>query len=630
MPLTADQIRQRYLAFFKDKGHAVVPSASLVPENDPTTLFTTAGMQQLLPYLLGDQHPLGSRIVNVQKSFRAPDLEEVGDNRHTTFFEMLGNWSLGDYFTNQQLKWFFNFLVEEISLDPSRLYVTAFKGSDKYDIPRDEEAIEVWRQLFAEHNIQASVVEDPQTQGLQAAPPGRIFLYKWENWWSRAGEPDNMPTGEPGGPDSEVFYDFGPELKLHEKSEFAGQPCHLNCECGRFLEIGNSVFMKYQRTADGFKELPQKNIDFGGGLERILAASQHQLDIFKTSLFWPLIQQIESISSQEYAADNKPNFRIIADHVKAAVMLIADGVKPSNKDRGYMVRRLIRRAIRHGKLMDIDQPFLHELAGPVIDMYQDHYQYLKSKRTAITAVLEKESTKFEKTLNRGLKEFEQIFEQKKQLTGTTAFHLYETYGFPLEMSVEEAERLHVQIDPDLKLNFVKARQQHAQQSRAGAAQKFEGGLADSSQASIQYHTATHLLHAALRKVLGEHVQQKGSNISAKRLRFDFSHPESLTQQQLKQVEKLINQWIDQDLVVSKQIMSKQEALSSGALSFFAESYPDQVKVYIIGSNPPVSRELCGGPHVSSTGQIGHLEIYKEKSAAAGIRRVYLKLAEMND
>ncbi len=627
MLLTAEQIRQKYLAFYKDKGHAVVPSASLVPENDPTTLFTTAGMQPMMPYLLGDQHPLGSRVVDVQKSFRAQDLEEVGDNRHTTFFEMLGNWSFGDYFMTQQLSWFFNFLVEEINLDPVRLYVTAFKGSDKYDIPRDLGAIKVWQELFSQHDIQASVVEDPQTQGLQA---GRIFLYTWENWWSRAGEPKNMPPGEPGGPDSEVFYDFGPDLKLHENSEFADQPCHLNCNCGRFLEIGNSVFMKYQKTADGFKELPQKNIDFGGGLERILAANQQQLDIFKTSLFWPIIQEIKTISGQDYTTGNKLNFRVITDHIKATVMLIGDGVKPSNKDRGYVVRRLIRRAIRYGKLMDINQPFLHKLAAPVIDMYQDHYQYLESKRTEIISILEKESSKFEKTLNRGLKEFERIFDEKNRLTGQTAFHLYETYGFPIEMSVEEAKRFNIPIDTDLKQDFNQAQQKHAQQSRSGAAQKFEGGLADKSEDSVKYHTATHLLHAALRKVLGEHVQQKGSNISAERLRFDFSHPESLTQQQIKEVEELINQWIDQDLPVFKQIMDKQAAINSGALSFFAESYPNQVKVYIIGSGSPISKELCTGPHVSTTGEIGHLEIYKEKSAAAGIRRVYARLAELEN
>ncbi len=621
MPLTASQIRQKYLDFFKNKDHAVIPSAPLVPENDPTTLFTTAGMQPMMPYLLGNKHPLGTRIVDIQKSFRAQDLEEVGDNRHTTFFEMLGNWSLGDYFKEQQLSWFFKFLVEEVGLAADRLYVTAFKGSSEFDIPRDNKAIEVWQQLFSEYEIEAPVIEDPAKQGLQN---GRIFLYKWENWWSRAGGPNNMPVGEPGGSDSEVFFDFGPELKLHENSEFADQPCHLNCNCGRFLEIGNSVFMQYQKTAEGFKELPQKNIDFGGGLERIEAAVLDQSDVFKTSLFWPIVQKIETLSNKKYTAENHPNFRIITDHVKAVVMLIADGVKPSNKARGYVVRRLMRRAIRYGKLLDFNKPFLSELVDPVINLYQDHYQYLSTQREDIKAVIEEESSRFEKTLNRGLKEFETIFDKKQRLTGETAFHLYETYGFPLEMSTEEAQRLNIPIDDSLEQDFKAAKREHAQQSRSGAAKKFEGGLADKSDAAVKYHTATHLLHAALRQVLGEHVQQKGSNINAERLRFDFSHSDSLTDEQQEAVEKLMNEWIDQNLPVSKETMDKKEALRSGALSFFAERYPEKVTVYSIGANPPISRELCGGPHVSSTGEIGRLEIFKEKSAAAGVRRLYVR------
>ncbi len=622
MSLSADQLRQKYLDFFAEKDHAIVPSALLVPENDPTTLFTSAGMQSMMPYLLGQAHPQGKRIVNSQKCFRAQDLDEVGDNRHTTFFEMLGNWSLGDYFKKKQLAWFFEFLTQEVGLDPKRLYVSVFAGDEKYDIGPDTEAVNIWQALFEKVGIKAAVVEDSAKKGLSS---GRIFFYSSDkNWWSRAGEPDNMPVGEPGGPDSEVFYDFGPELKLHENSEFADQPCHINCDCGRFLEIGNSVFMQYQKTAHGFKELPQKNIDFGGGLERILAAAHDQPDVFRTELFWPILQKIEQATGKKYQADTQTNFRIIADHVKASVMLIGDGVKPSNKERGYVVRRLLRRAIRYSKLINVEQLFLDQLVEPVISLYQEVYPELHDQQQKIKQLIQQESTKFEKTLNRGLKEFDQLLAQKQQLTGELAFKLYETYGFPLEMSLEEAQRQKISVAQNLESEFKQAQKKHAQDSRAGAQQKFEGGLADQSQITTAYHTATHLLHAALRQVLGDHVQQKGSNITHKRLRFDFSHPQALSEQELKAVELLINDWIEQDLLIKKQQMSKQQALDSGAAAFFPERYPNQVTVYQIGQDPVISRELCGGPHVHRTSEIGQIEIFKEKSASAGVRRIYAR------
>ena len=623
MSLTANQLRQLYLDYMQERGHTIVPSRSLVPKDDPTTLFTSAGMQWMLPYLLGAEHPMGTRVANSQKCLRAEDIEEVGDNRHTTFFEMLGNWSFGDYFRKNQLTWFFEFLVKEVGLDPQRLYVTAFKGSERYGIPRDTETISIWQELFAQYDIEAGVIEDPEQQGLTS---GRIFLYTWENWWSRAGEPNNMPVGEPGGPDSEVFYDFGTDLNLHQQSEFADQPCHVNCDCGRFLEIGNSVFMQFQKTEQGFKPLDQKNIDFGGGLERILAASSNQLDIFQTDFFWPIIKKIEQLSEKEYQ-QSKLSFRIIADHIKAAVMLAADGVQPSNKERGYMVRRLIRRAIRHSKLLGAESGLVSQLTDTIAALYQDHYPQLAEKVDQIQETIRTESDRFEKTIETGLREFDKAVERREELTGKLAFKLYQTYGFPIEMSIEEAERRELPIDSELQAQFEQAKQKHIEKSRQGAAQKFSGGLADQSDATTQYHTATHLIHAALRQVLGNHVEQQGSNITRKRLRFDFSHPEALSSEQLQQIEKLVNQWIDQNLPVVKQTMDRQQALDSGALAVFAERYPPEVDVYTIkaeNSKDWVSRELCGGPHVSSTKEIEPIEIYKEKSAGAGVRRIYAR------
>jgi len=621
--LSSNQLRQKYLTYFKNLDHVVVPSSLLVPENDPSTLFTTAGMQPMMPYLLGADHPQGKRVVNSQRCFRALDIEEVGDNRHTTFFEMLGNWSFGDYFKTEQLTWFFKFLVEEVGLPVERLCVTVFAGSDKYQVDADEESVKIWQELFASKGVTAGVGKNPYQEGLN---DNRIFYYSADkNWWSRSGDPDEMPVGEPGGPDSEVFYDFGAEFKFHENSKFADQPCHVNCDCGRFLEIGNSVFMQYQKTATGFKDLPQKNIDFGGGLERILAASHHQPDVFQTDLFLPIIRKIEQETNQEYA--NSPaNFRIIADHIKAAVWLINDGVKPSNKDQGYLVRRLIRRAVRYSQHLFEDSEFLLSLVPVVAEIYTQTNGLLKQDQLAIETLIHQEVEKFKKTLGKGLKRLNKIFADNKVLTGEMAYDLYQTYGFPFELTIEEAQQNNITLEENLRQEYVTAQAKHSKLSKTGASQKFQGGLADNSDITTAYHTATHLLHTALRQVLGDHVQQKGSQITQDCLRFDFSHSSALTKQEVQQVQDLVNQWIALDLPVQKKQMLKQDALQSGALAFFVERYPDQVDVFEIGQDKLISKELCGGPHVSSTGKIHKIEIFKEKSVGSGVRRVYARFS----
>lgn len=631
--MTPNQLRDKYLHFFEKHGHAIIPSSPLVPENDPTTLFTGSGMQPMVPYLLGQKHPLGTRIVDSQKCFRSQDIEEVGDNRHTTFFEMLGNWSLGDYFKKEQLRWFFTLLTEEVGLDPERLFVTVFEGKPEINIPRDTESVEIWKQLFKEKGIEAKDVENSEEKGMSG---GRIFYYgDKKNWWSRAGVPANMPVGEPGGPDSEMFYDFGEELQLHENSSFKTEPCHVNCDCGRFLEIGNSVFMEYVRTENGFEPLPQKNVDFGGGLERILAVKVGTQDVFETELFLPIIQKLEEVSGNTYRVETqdfaslppqgreevKRSMRVIADHIKAAVMLAADGVFPSNKQQGYFSRRLIRRAVRYGKMIGIEKPFIGELVEIVAEIYSAPYPSVKSKLSDVKSKLEEEELKFRKTLERGLREIEKI----PELTGENAFRLYETYGFPFELTEEIAIERGQQVNRD---EFKKAFDEHKDKSRSASSGMFKGGLQDHSETTTKYHTATHLLHAALRKILGTHVQQKGSNITVERLRFDFSHDKPMTDDEKNQVEKLINEWIVLDLPVTKQIMQKEEALKSGAIAFFIEKYPDEVSVYTVGKDVNsdwVSKEFCGGPHVEKTGVIGKITLQKEQSVSAGVRRVYMVL-----
>lgn len=637
MPLSPNDLRQKYLDFFSDetRQHVVIPSSPLVPENDPTTLFTGSGMQPMIEYLLGQPHPKGKRITDSQKCFRSQDIEEVGDNRHTTFFEMLGNWSLGDYFKEEQLAWFFEFLTQQVGLDPQKLFVTVFSGNEDLNIPRDNESVKIWQKLFRKVGIEAEAIENAAQKGLSG---GKIFFYdETKNWWSRAGEPSNMPVGEPGGPDSEVFYDFGAELHFHEKSEFKDEPCHVNCDCGRFLEIGNSVFMQYQKQSDGsFTELPQKNVDFGGGFERILAAAQNQPDIFRTAIFTRLIEKLESFTDQKYDFSEKTtrSFRVIADHVRAAVMLASDGVYPSNKEQGYFARRLLRRAIRYGMMIGIEKEFLGELVPVVAELYAAAYPDVTEKQVKIVQVFQTEEQKFRRTLEKGLREFDKEIQTHPSLTAGLAFKLFETYGFPLELSLEEAQSRGVGLEADLKDKFFQLKDKHAQKSRTASAGKFKGGLADQSEVSVKYHTATHLLHAALRQVLGPHVQQKGSNITGKRLRFDFSHPQAMTETEKQAVEDQVNEWIQQDLPVTRQMMGKQEALDRGSLAFFIEKYPDEVSVYTIGQNSEgdeaekdwISREFCGGPHVTHTGEIGKIEVFKEKASSAGVRRIYARLA----
>lgn len=615
--MTANDIRQKYLDFFKAKGHAIIPSSPLVPDNDPTTLFTGSGMQPMLQYLLGETHPLGKRIADSQKCFRSQDIEEVGDDRHSTFYEMLGNWSLGDYFKQEQLKWCYTFLTQEIKLDPQKLYVSVFSGNKSIGVPEDTEAVTQWVKLFSDHGLSTQVIKNPEKTGMK---DGRIFYYDdSKNWWSRAGAPANMPIGEPGGPTSEVFYDFGVQYHLHEKSVWKQQPCHINCDCGRFFEICNSVFMTYKKTPQGFKPLRQKNIDFGGGLERIAAAANDNPDMFTTSLFMPIIEKLEEISSQKYTQETKYSFQVIADHIRGAVMLAADGVYPSNKEQGYFSRRLIRRTIRHAKLIGVETTFTSQLVPVITDMYRDAYPEVAQHQQKITTVLEEEEKKFHTALQKGLREIEKI----AKLDAKIAFQLYERYGFPLELTQEIAREKGQTIDTQ---KFEVARKKHSDKSRAASAGKFKGGLADHSEATTKLHTATHLLHQALRQVLGEQVKQEGSNITADRLRFDFQYSDKITDQQLSQIEDLVNQKIAQDLPVHKTIEDKDAAIKSGALAFFKETYPNKVSVYTIGRDTNkgwFSKELCGGPHVTSTGKIGGVTIKKVKSIGANLRRVYV-------
>ena len=631
--------RKKYLDFFASKGHVVIASSSLIPENDPTTLFTGSGMQPMVPYLLGQKHPMGTRIVDAQKCFRSGDIEEVGDNRHTTFFEMLGNWSLGDYFKQEQISWMWEFLTKEVGLDPANLYFTCFRGNDALGIPRDTEAAELWQKLFAIEGIEAKIVDFPEEHGMQG---GRIFYYsEKKNWWSRSGVPGNMPVGEPGGPDTEMFYDFGEARGLHEKSEWAAEPCHVNCDCGRFVEIGNNVFMEYVKTENGFEQLPQKNVDFGGGLERITAARENNPDVFTTELFKKFRESIEQLSGKTYGARDEETFafRVVMDHMRAATFLIGDGAIPSNKDQGYFTRRLIRRAVRFGHKLGITENFADSVSRAVIAAYEVAYPELKAKEEQIVADFVKEEQKFRATLDKGLKVFEKQLEEiasdMEKMSGQWLFDFYQNFGFPFELIIEELKGRGLKLPEEqiakMFANFSEVFEAHKNLSRAGAEQKFKGGLGDTSDISVRYHTATHLLHATLKKVLGDHVQQKGSNITTERMRFDFSHPEKMTPEQIKQTEDLINAAIARDYPVSFTEMSVDEARGKQAIGLFGDKYGDVVKVYTVGdvnevasadpTAPTYSREICGGPHVEHTGQIGTFKIQKEEAVSAGVRRI---------
>ncbi len=622
--MTVSEIRAAYLAFFEKRGHAVISSASLVPENDPTTLFTGSGMQPLLPYLLGAKHPAGVRLVDSQKSFRSMDIEEVGDNRHTTFFEMLGNWSLGDYFKKEQLPWFFEFLTDVVGLKPENLYVTAFIGDEKNGIPRDTDSAAIWKELFKKKGIEAAeAVMGPEADGYNRGVKDgeRIFFYDAKkNWWSRAGIPENMPAGEPGGPDSEVFYDFGtphdPKFGVH---------CHPNCDCGRFLEIGNSVFMEYLKNADGtFSLLPQKNVDFGGGLERIAAAHRGKNDVFLINHDY-IIRRLEQLTKTTYA-QNVREYRIIADHMKATVFLITDGVRPSNSDRGYFVRRLIRRSVQYADRLGIAEGGLASVVRPIAEMYSDEYPEVIKEIETTEMIVKEEENKFRKNLKVGLQVFEDLASisvgglKDKILPAQRVFELITTYGFPREMVTEMASVRGIMIFEDQVDELI---EKHRELSRAGSEQKFKGGLADASEQTTKLHTATHLMLAGLRKYLGDHVHQAGSNITAERTRFDFTHPEKVSRDVLDKVEAYVNEAITKkcDMVIAQ--VPKEEARADGVEGSFWEKYPEMVNVYMVkcADGSVYSRELCGGPHVMNTGGMGTFKILKEEASSAGVRRV---------
>lgn len=617
--MTGNDIRKKYLDFMAKEGHAIIPSAALVPENDPTTLFTGSGMQPLVPYLMGEAHPKGVRLADSQKCFRAEDIEEVGDNRHTTFFEMLGNWSLGDYFKAEQLPWFYTFLVDEVGLDPERLYVTVFQGDEAANVPKDTEAVEIWQQLFAERGVSSDVAEvgseaDGYERGMKDGE--RIFYYDGsKNWWSRAGKPENMPVGEIGGPDSEVFYDFGTE---HDPKW--GEHCHPNCDCGRFMEIGNSVFMEYLKTENGFEKLPAQNVDFGGGLERICAAANGNDDVFTIDLLWPVVEQIQTLSGKVYA-DNQEAFRVITDHIRGATFMIGDGVLPSNTEQGYFVRRLLRRAVRYADQLGVPAGEFKNLAQSVIETYKDHYTNLEQQADSIKAAIAGEEEQFRKTLEKGNREFEKLAKDGS-ISGKNAFILFTTYGFPYELTEELAQEQGIEIN---RTEFDAEMKQHQDTSRAGAEQKFKGGLADQSEKVVQYHTATHLLLAALRHFLGDHVHQAGSNITGERLRFDFTHPDKVERDTLDKIEEWVNQAIKTGGNVTTEMMPKDTAQADTTIeASFWDRYPDEVKVYTMtGTDGTIfSRELCGGPHVEKLEDVeGTFQIKKEESSSAGVRRI---------
>ncbi len=626
--MNTQEIRRAFLDFYAQKQHAVISRSPLIPINDPTTLFTGSGMQPLLPYLLGEPHQDGVRLVNSQTCLRAQDIEDVGDNRHTTFFEMLGNWSLGDYFKEQQIRWFFEFLTDVVGLDPQKIYVSAFIGDEANNIPRDDETAEIWQKVFAEAGIEAKIVEigskeDGDNRGIN--PGERIFFYDdGENWWSRGGGLDKTPIGDPCGPDSEVFYDFGEQ---HHDEDFG--LAHPANDSGRFLEIGNQVFMQYRRLEDGsFKPLDKKNVDFGGGLERIAAAKIDNPDIFHISLLWPIIEKLEAISGKEYSS-HTTSMRVIADHLRAAVFLAVDGVTPSNKEQGYVMRRLLRRAIRFAFELGVEQNFLEEAVPVVADLYHQDYPEVAEKRQHIIDVLVKEERVFRQTLRKGLKELERL--ASSGLTGAEVFMLYDTYGFPVELSTEEAFRQDIKVSENWRQEFDAKMAEQRERSQTAAKGTFKGGLGGQTLQHKKYHTANHLMYAALKKVVGDHVTQHGSNITEERIRFDFNNDGKVTREQLDEVEKLVNEWIAQDLPVSYDEYPTDEAFKLGAIGAFGDRYGDTVKVYKIGEgDKQVSFEICGGPHVEHTGQLAEenkiFKIIKEEASSAGIRRVKAVLA----
>jgi alanyl-tRNA synthetase len=626
MTMNAQQIRQSYLDFCKKNGHVIVPRALLVPQNDPTTLFTGSGMQPMIPYLLGETHPQGTRIADSQTCFRAQDIEEVGDNRHTTFFEMLGNWSLGDYFKKEQLPWIYEFLIDTVGLDPKKLYATCFIGDEANDIPRDTESAEILGKIFKDKGIDAQTADiGSEADGYQRGikPGERIFFYDAsKNWWCRAGKIGDMPAGEPGGGDSEIFYEF--DFVPHNTA--FGPNCHPNCDCGRFIEIANSVFMEYVKTEKGFEKLPKQNVDFGGGLERIAMAAIDSPDAFKISLLWPIVEKLEKISGKKY--DTHTNaMRVIADHMRIATFLAVDGVVPSNKEQGYVMRRLVRRAIRFAFDLGVEQNFLEQIVPVIISLYEPDFPEVAAKKQEVIDILTKEEKIFRQTLRAGVREFGKL--TKDGLTGAEVFKLYDTYGFPLELSLEEAYSQDVKVSDTWRAEFDKLMAEQRERSQTASKGVFKGGLGGHTLQHKKYHTATHLMYQALRQVLGKHVIQRGSNITEERLRFDFSHAEKVTPEQLAEVEKIVNEQINNDLKVSwAEYPTEQATGPLGALGQFGDRYGDTVKVYKMikdGAAQPFSFEICGGPHVEHTAQLKddgkRFKILKEEASSAGVRRI---------
>ncbi len=663
--MNANQIRQKFLDFQVKHGHKVIPPAPLVLENDPTTLFTGSGMQPLLPYLLGQPHPEGTRLTDSQPSMRLQDIEDVGDPRHTTVFEMLGNWSLGDYFKKEQIENYFEFLTKEIGLDPEKIYVTCFIGNEKYGIPKDTEAAEIWQEVFRKAGIEAKIAEigSAKTGDERGIKPGeRIFFYDdKENWWSRGGGIETTPLGDPCGPDSEVFYDFGEDKQDVEKYGKS----HPASDGARFMEIGNQVFMQYKRNEDGtFSELEHKNVDFGGGLERLAAAAIGSFDVFKISLMAPIIAKLEEMSHKNYD-NNTDEMRIIADHLRGAYLLAAQGLTPSNKAQGYALRRLVRRAVLRALDLGIGQEFIAEIIPVIAENYAELSDDILPCRAQVIDVLTKEESAFRKTINKGLKELHRMAERREPestfsglsatngerakqgvsvttgddeaglekfdsgslshcLTGYDLFKLQDTYGFPLELSVEEVYKQGLNLSKNYQDEFEHALNEQRERSKTASKGMFKGGLSDTGEQTVKYHTACHLLLAALQKEIDPSIEQKGSNLTPERLRFDFNIDHKLTPEELERVEKRVNEWIEADLPVVFAEYDKDYAFDElHAHGSFRDRYPDRVTVYAIGkeSENPVSCEICGGPHVERTGGLGKFRITKEESSSAGVRRI---------
>jgi alanyl-tRNA synthetase len=590
--MKADELREMYLDFFKGKGHAVISGASLIPQNDPTVLFTTAGMHPLVPCLLGEKHPAGVRLCDCQKCVRTGDIDSVGDTSHLTFFEMLGNWSLGDYFKEDAIAWSHEFLTSKsyLGFDPAKLHVTVFEGNE--NVPKDKESIAIWQKL--------------------GIPSERIFALPMEdNWWGPAGK-----TG-PCGPDSEMFIDTGKAA--------CGPACRPGCSCGKYFEIWNDVFMQYDKQEDGsYQPLGQSNVDTGMGVERTIAMLQDKSTVYETELFAPIIDIISQKSGRHMDQDEATGmaFRVVSDHIRSSVFILGDeqGIAPSNLGQGYVLRRLIRRAVRFGKQLGLEPGFSGDIAGTIIDNYKHVYSELDSNRDHIMRELVQEEQKFEKTLTNGMAELDKILSKlvehnQNQLSGRVAFRLYDTCGFPLEFTEEICTERGIEVD---RKGFDKAFAKHKAVSKQSADKAFKGGLADNSEATTALHTATHLLHKALQTVLGDHVKQKGSNITEARLRFDFRHPAKMTDEEKQQVEDMINDVIAKDLPVTMETMTIEEAKAAGAMALFSAKYGEQVKVYTIGD---FSKEVCGGPHVERTGKLGHFKLKKEGSSSAGVRRI---------